>query len=144
MVIFMAYVIDAAGVDRVAMYCSPTLSLYHDNKPIQEQNGRSYTLPICSVIIYMLLTTPGMISQENLMEQLHIARPEAPKEFPPGRVEAAGGTKLSSRKGDDEHVCISRLIRLHRLIFLTSSLRPLIFKHPEQQLACLLVWETPS
>lgn len=110
MIIFMAYVIDAAGMYKVAMYCAPVLSLYHDTDPIKDQHGRSCTLPICSAIICMLLTTPEKIEEEKLMEQLHIARPELPKQFPQGRVEAAGGKRLSSRKEDDERVCISWLM----------------------------------
>lgn len=128
MVIFMDHVVDAAGMDRVAMYCSSSISLYHDTEPIQDQDGCSYTLPIWSVIISMLLTTHGRISQEDLIEQLRIARPETPKEFPPGWVEAAGGMKLSSRKGDDKRVCISRLILLHKLTGPAQSLQLLTYK----------------
>lgn len=77
----LAYVVDDSGTWRVALSCSPVLSIYHNDQSL-DPNER---LPIISAIIFMLLTRQEPQAADTLMLKLGIDPPCVPQELPSGR-----------------------------------------------------------
>ena len=55
MILFLSYTADANDKQRIAIFCSGILSIYHNGEGPDVNATRK--LPVCSAIVYMLLST---------------------------------------------------------------------------------------
>src|SRR5258708_1891111 len=70
MILFLAYTKDANDKQRIAIFCSGILSIYHSDEGLDVDATRK--LPLCSAIVYMLLSTYDAAGKATLQEKLGI------------------------------------------------------------------------
>jgi hypothetical protein len=75
MILFLAYTTDANNKQRIAIFCSDILSTYHDDSPDVHPTTK---LPICSAIVYMLLSTHDPLVKASLKEKLGVGIEQTP------------------------------------------------------------------
>jgi hypothetical protein len=94
MILFLAYTADANDKQRIAIFCSGILSIYHEDDNPDVAATRK--LPVCSAIVYMLLSTHDAAEKTTLQKKLGV-RVQHPPPLPDGFGRRDDGSKYSRR-----------------------------------------------
>lgn len=95
MILFLTYTADANDKQRIAIFCSGILSIYHkDDGPDVDATRK---LPVCSAIVYMLLSTHDATAKTTLQEKLCVRIQHSPPALPDGLGRWNDGSKYSRR-----------------------------------------------
>jgi hypothetical protein len=95
MILFLSYTTDANDKQRIAIFCSGILSIYHSDDVPDVDASRK--LPVCSAIVYMLLSTHDAAAKTTLQEKLRIRIHHPPSALPDGLGRRNDGRKHSRR-----------------------------------------------
>ena len=95
MILFLTYITDANDKQRIAIFCSGILSTYHDDNGPNVDAARK--LPVCSAIVYMLLSTCNAAAKASLKEELHVRIQHPFPALPGGLGRLEDGRKYSKR-----------------------------------------------
>jgi hypothetical protein len=95
MILFLSYTTDANDKQRIAIFCSDILSIYHSDDGPDVNATRK--LPVCSAIVYMLLSTHDGAPKMTLQEKLGVRIQHPPPALPDGLGRRNDGSKYSRR-----------------------------------------------
>jgi hypothetical protein len=95
MILFLVYTADANDKQRIAIFCSGILSIYH--KDDASDVDATIKLPVCSAILYMLLSTLDAAAKTTLQEKLGVRIHHPPPALPDGLGRRNDGSKYSRR-----------------------------------------------
>ena len=95
MILFLVYTADANDKQRIAIFCSGILSIYHKDDGSDVDANRK--LPVCSAILYMLLSTHDAAAKTTLQEKLGDRIHHPPLALPDGLGRRNDGSKYSRR-----------------------------------------------
>jgi hypothetical protein len=81
-ILFLAYTADANDKQRIAIFCSGILLIYH--KDDGSDVDATKKLPVCSAIVYTLLSAHDAAAKTTVQEKLGIRIQHAPLALPDG------------------------------------------------------------
>lgn len=95
MILFLVYIADANDKQRIAIFCSGILSIHHEDENPDVAATRK--LPLCSAIVFMLLSTHDAAAKTTLQEKLGVGLQHPPPALPDGLGKRNDGSKYSRR-----------------------------------------------
>lgn len=95
MILFLTYTADANDKQRIAIFCPSILSIYHNDDDPDVDVTRK--LPVCSAIVFMLLSTHDAATKTTLQEKLGVRIQHPPPPLPDGLGRWDDGRKYSTR-----------------------------------------------